>query len=105
MHACRASGNKFSHLTFDEFSQTYLMSDATAQQGLQRVGATTKGDSGSSSSSSSGIGNSSLRVGAGAVGAAAEVNWVTAGKVTPVKDQSSCGELGCWCQEWPQWCM
>lgn len=80
---CRASGNKFSHLTFEQFSQTYLMSATTAQQGLQGVHAA----AGSSV-------NNSLRVGVGAVGAAAEVNWVTAGKVTPVKDQSSCGELG-----------
>ena len=65
-----ASGNKFSHLNYTQFSSQYLMTSVTPK-------------------ASSGSNTKTLST---ALPAATTVNWVTAGKVTPVRDQAACGE-------------
>ncbi len=65
-----ASGNKFSHLNYSQFSSQYLMKSVTP-----------KASSGSKTTTVS-----------TALPTATTVNWVTAGMVTPVRDQAACGE-------------
>ena len=69
-----ASGNQFSHLSFAEFRTAYLM-NSTFSRGGKTATAT----------STSSSGRRSLL--------AADVNWVTAGYVPPVRNQASCGTL------------
>ena len=65
-----ASGNKFSHLNYTQFASQYLMKSVTP-----------KASSGSKTTTVSTT-----------LPTATTVNWVTAGKVTPVRDQAACGE-------------
>ena len=129
---CRASGNKFSHLSFQQFGQQYLrpkkgapVQTAAAEAAAPRASsppaspymppqATPTTDAGSSergaiSTSGSGSGSGSHLLAAASVDwmatstsgsgsgsgfdpVAASVDWVVAGKVTPVRNQEHCGE-------------
>ncbi len=77
----RASANKFFDLTPQQFKATYVMSDPKILAKLQA-------DVGDAAASSSNPPLTSTGVGA----TPTDVNWVTAGKVTPIRDQGSCGE-------------
>lgn len=89
------SGNAFSHLSFDEFKATYLLPDLAktlaARAHPLRPGKPAHGKP----DASSGTAARKLRgITLGASKAPPPVNWVTAGKVTPIRDQGSCN--GCW---------
>ena len=75
-HFCRASGNKFSHLSQSEFAEKYLMSTSRTASTAQMTAGT--------------FSTAALPTATAAY--AASVNWVTAGKVTAVKNQGGCGE-------------
>ena len=69
-----ASANKFFHLNYSQFSSQYLMKPSQV----------------SSTASSS----SSVTTMPTSTPASGTVNWITAGMVTPVRDQQQCGS--CW---------
>ena len=69
-----ASGNQFSHLSFAEFRTMYLMNSTFSQNG-RTVPLSSTAETSSSRRSL----------------LAADVNWVTAGYVPPVRSQASCG--------------
>ncbi len=77
----RASANKFFDLTPQQFKATYMINDPKILDKLQA-------NAGDAAASSSNPPLTSTRVGA----TPTDVNWVTAGKVTPIRDQGGCGE-------------
>ena len=109
---CRASGNKFSHLSFQQFSLQYLRPKKGALSTTQTAGTAPPAASSSSTSShapplatptpSAGSGHGATSTSGSESGsgsgsgsdqaAAASVDWVAAGKVTPVRNQEHCSK-------------
>ena len=79
----RASANKYFDLTPEQFKATYMISDSKILDKLQANVGDTSNSGGSTKPALTGAG-----VGVGPT----DVNWVTAGKVTPIRDQGGCGE-------------
>lgn len=77
-NTCRASGNAYSHLTFEEFSARFL--------GALPAKQTQSNDNTASPT----LSNRKLR--AAPPAPRDYVNWVEAGKVTPIRTQGGCSE-------------